>query len=120
MKLRHKHLTEKSIVPGCNYHTTWQSNRAMRFVLSHVIGDKATLYTRVSNKIFTTKINDLIFIMSNHNINKALEKIERDSKLGLSVFNTYRNQQKEKDCYCGHTDTCDCGNPGLSEFKINK
>ncbi len=57
---------------GCNYHTTWQSNKAMRFVLVALIGDdKAVLQTRVTNKRFTTKVSDLIFIESEHNVKKA-------------------------------------------------
>ena len=27
------------------------------------------------------------------------------------------NEIREGECYCGHTITCDCGNPGISEFK---
>jgi len=34
----------------------------------------------------------------------------------LEVYNQKRDKQLEKDCYCGHTTTCDCGNPGISEF----
>jgi len=57
---------------GCNYHTTWQSKKSMRFVLVELIGDsKAILATRTTNKRFTTKVSDLIFIKSKHNINKA-------------------------------------------------
>ena len=57
---------------GCNYHTTWQSNKAMRFVLVALLGnDKAVLQTRVTNKRFTTKVSDLIFIESEHNKKKA-------------------------------------------------
>ena len=28
-------------------------------------------------------------------------------------YNRVRNEQ----CYCGHTDVCDCSNPGIYEFK---
>jgi hypothetical protein len=31
-----------------------------------------------------------------------------------------RTKQTEKSCYCGHTDTCDCGNPSFEEYKHNK
>jgi hypothetical protein len=34
----------------------------------------------------------------------------------INKYNQFRNKQKEKDCYCGHTIKCDCGNPGISEF----
>lgn len=70
-------FTEQSIVVGCNYHTKWQSHKAMRFVLVNVEGEVATLKTRTTNKRFTTNVNDLIFIMSSHNIYKAL-RIEFD------------------------------------------
>jgi hypothetical protein len=35
----------------------------------------------------------------------------------LALYNKNRDKQIEKECYCGHTITCDCGNPGISEFK---
>lgn len=59
------------IVVGCNYHTTWQSDKAMRFVLSKVEGNKAYLSTRRTRKYFSTALNDLIFIRTGHNIEKA-------------------------------------------------
>lgn len=59
------------IVIGCNYHTTWQSDSRMRFVLAGVEGRKAVLKTRVSKKRFKTNLDDLIFITSHHNITKA-------------------------------------------------
>ena len=31
-----KNTEGEIIVIGCNYHTTWQSNKSMRFVLSEV------------------------------------------------------------------------------------
>lgn len=27
------------------------------------------------------------------------------------------NRIRNKQCYCGHTDKCDCSNPGIYEFK---
>jgi hypothetical protein len=27
------------------------------------------------------------------------------------------NKIRENKCYCGHTDECSCGDPGISEFK---
>lgn len=63
------------IVIGCNYHTTWQRDKGMRFVLVAINGTKATLETRRSNKRFETNINDLIFIKTLHNTLKA-DRIE--------------------------------------------
>lgn len=59
------------IVLGCNYHTTWQSHKQMRFVLDDVENNKASILTRTSHKRFTTSIDDLIFITSGHNTRKA-------------------------------------------------
>lgn len=61
---------------GCNYHTKWQSNKAMRFVLKEIKGNQARLATRTTGKDFWTNINDLIFITSRHNIEKA-EKLKQ-------------------------------------------
>lgn len=63
------------LIIGCNYHTKWQSHRNMRFVLKEIKGDKARLVTRNTNKNFWTDINDLIFIETNYNKNKA-EKLK--------------------------------------------
>jgi hypothetical protein len=41
---------------------------------------------------------------------------DTEKQIILNQYNEKRNQQLEKDCYCGHTTTCDCGNPGISEF----
>jgi len=62
---------ENRIVIGCNYHTTWQSDPRMRFVLVSINGTKATLSTRRTKRVFETNISDLIFIESNYNKNKA-------------------------------------------------
>lgn len=59
------------LVIGCNYHTSWQSHPAMRFVLVEVKEDKARLKTRSSRKDFWTDVKDLIFIDTNYNRNKA-------------------------------------------------
>lgn len=72
-------LNEKSIVAGCNYHTTWQSNPKMRFVLKSVVGNKATLITRTTGKTIVTDVNSLIFIMTEHNKSKAI-KMYNDNK----------------------------------------
>jgi hypothetical protein len=67
------------LVIGCNYHTKWQRHRAMRFVLAEIKGAMARLYTRNTNKEFWAKIDDLIFIETDHNIEKAC-RIEREDK----------------------------------------
>ena len=59
------------LIIGCNYHTTWQSNKAMRFVLVEIKENKARLQTRDTNKAFWTDVKDLIFIDSLHNNRKA-------------------------------------------------
>jgi hypothetical protein len=64
------------LVVGCNYHTTWQSNKKMRFVLSELKGNKARLTTRTTGKSFWTDTKDLIFITSNCNNNKAKRLLE--------------------------------------------
>lgn len=66
-------FNQNTIIVGCNYHTKWQSNSKMRFILVEVKGGKARLKTRNTEKDFWTNISDLIFIMSNHNINKGLK-----------------------------------------------
>lgn len=58
---------ENKLIIGCNYHTTWQSHPAMRFVLVEIKGDKARLRTRASKKDFWTDVKDLIFIDTNYN-----------------------------------------------------
>ena len=80
-------INSKTIVVGCNYHTTWQSHKAMRFVLIEVNGDKARLTSRNTKKTFWTDVKDLIFITSQHNIQKAKDKIKlRDEKAKLSNY----------------------------------
>ena len=37
---------ENKLIVGCNYHTTWQSHSAMRFVLVEIKSDKARLKTK--------------------------------------------------------------------------
>jgi hypothetical protein len=61
------------IVIGCNYHTTWQTHKKMRFVLVEVAGAKARLRTRNTLKDFWTNLDDLIFIETGHNRGKASE-----------------------------------------------
>lgn len=61
------------LVLGCNYHTVWQSHKQMRFVLESIESNRAILSTRTTGKKFTTHINSLIFITSNHNKNKAAD-----------------------------------------------
>lgn len=62
-----------SLVIGCNYHTTWQSVKSMRFVLVELKGDKARLQTRNTGKDFWTNTKDLIFITTHHNLQKAVK-----------------------------------------------
>ncbi len=62
---------------GCNYHTTWQSHKAMRFVLVEVKDGKARLQTRNTGKDFWTNVEDLIFIPTRHNFQKAMKNKAR-------------------------------------------
>jgi hypothetical protein len=71
---------ENLIVVGCNYHTTWQSDRRMRFVLKEVVGHRARLATRHTRKDFWTNVSDLIFIQTGYNKNKAKELLEMFKK----------------------------------------
>jgi len=64
-------IEETKIFIGCNYHTTWQSDPRMRFVLISVNGTKAKLSTRRTKRTFETNVSDLIFIESSYNKNKA-------------------------------------------------
>lgn len=64
-------INKNSLIVGCNYHTTWQINKAMRFVLKEIQGDDVRLYTRHTQSDFWTNKDNLIFIMSKHNIKKA-------------------------------------------------
>lgn len=59
------------IILGCNYHTSWQTNKNMRFVLYNIVGGKAELRTRTTNKKFVTDLDTLIFIDSKYNLEKA-------------------------------------------------
>jgi len=69
------------IVIGCNYHTTWQRNKSMRFVLVEVKGNKARLQTRNTSKDFWTDTKDLIFIESDYNKRKAETLMEATIKI---------------------------------------
>ena len=60
------------LVIGCNYHISWQSNKAMRFVLAEIKGDKARVTTRTTRKSFWVNVSDLIFIETVYNHRKAL------------------------------------------------
>jgi hypothetical protein len=68
-----KNSNNQKIVIGCNYKTTWQNAKSMRFVLTEVAGERARLQTRSSGKDFWTDLKDLIFIPSGYNIDKAKE-----------------------------------------------
>lgn len=64
-------MENQTIVVGCNYHTTWQKDPRMRFVLVEVKENRVRLQTRRTRKDFWTDLKDLIFIESNYNKNKA-------------------------------------------------
>jgi hypothetical protein len=64
-------MNKEDLVIGCNYHTTWQSDKRMRFVLIGTQGDMALLKTRTTGKRFWTRSSDLIFIQTRYNKNKA-------------------------------------------------
>lgn len=68
------------IVVGCNYHTTWQKDKAMRFVLAEVNGARVKLKTRRTRKSFWTDIDALIFIETERNKQKAARLIEQEIK----------------------------------------
>ena len=55
----------ENLIVGCNYHTKWQRNKSMRFVLAEIKEDKARLKTRNTKKDFWTNVSDLIFIETN-------------------------------------------------------
>jgi len=59
---RRRKMISNYLIPGCNYHTKWQSHPAMRFVLKEIKGTKAILFTRKTRKEFETNVEDLIFI----------------------------------------------------------
>lgn len=66
-------MSDVKLVIGCNYHVTWQSHKAMRFVLKEVKGDRARLITRTTKKSFWVNVADLIFINTSTNKSKAKE-----------------------------------------------
>jgi len=72
--------TDIPIIIGCNYHTKWQSNKSMRFILKETKGDKARLITRNTHKDFWTNISDLIFIKTDHNKSKAQKLINNKNE----------------------------------------
>jgi len=71
-------IPENKLVIGCNYHTTWQSHRNMRFILTELKGDKAKLKTRNTMREFWTNTSDLIFITTTHNTQKALKLTQNE------------------------------------------
>lgn len=70
--------TGNKIVVGCNYHTTWQTHRNMRFVLDDVDleGKRAFLKTRTTSKSFWTRLDDLIYIDTGTNNRKSKEFVK--------------------------------------------
>ncbi len=69
------------IIVGRNYHTKWQRNKGMRFVLYEVNGSKARLKTRCTNKDFWTNTEDLIFIRTNYNMQKAIRILNHKKEI---------------------------------------
>jgi hypothetical protein len=76
-----KNSRGQKIVVGCNYHTSWQNNPSMRFVLLEIYGNKARLATRTTRKDFWTNVDDLIFIQSKHNERKGKRLMKQDKKI---------------------------------------
>lgn len=74
---------ETPIIIGCNYHTTWQKHKAMRFVLREVNGNKARLITRNTEKDFWTDLGSLIFITTSHNIQKGYRRLLKEGNKGI-------------------------------------
>lgn len=63
------------LVIGRNYHTTWQNNKFMIFVLKELYRDKALLVTKTTGKRFWTKRSNLIATDANYNLNKRIIKL---------------------------------------------
>lgn len=57
---------------------------------------------------FLLKRIQLLF--ESDDIDNQLEIVEK--------FSRWRKRQPDPMCYCGHTITCDCGGPHISEFKM--
>lgn len=69
--------TGHPLIEDCNYHTTWQSDRRMRFVLDMVLDHgRVVLKTRNTKKRFSTNSDDLIFIKTDHNCIKAKKLLQ--------------------------------------------
>lgn len=79
-------MDKANLVPGLNYHTTWQSSKSMRFVLVSVSddGEDCVLATRTTNRRFPNKTSNLIYIDNDYNRDKK-EKILS----GKMVFNIH-------------------------------
>ena len=72
------------LVIGCNYHTTWQSRKGMRFVLVAVKGTRARLKTRKTGADFYTHMNDLIFIETQYNKEKAEKLLQKQEETKMT------------------------------------
>ena len=83
------------LVCGCNYHTKWQAHRGMRFVLESYENGQATLSTRTTHKKFTTKIEDLIFIETPHNIRKAKAILEKEILIQNNMSGKDQNEEDD-------------------------
>lgn len=77
-------------VVGCNYHTSWQRNRNMRFVLVdiNIEKGKARLITKRTKADFWTNLNDLVWIDSTHNRDKAERLINDETGIYLMRLTT--------------------------------
>ena len=90
-----KNAEGEIIVIGCNYHTNWQSNKSMRFVLAEVKDNKARLYTRKhkKRKEFWTDLDDLgVFIKTKHNIDKAKKINKNKTIMKTEIKRQYEEQ----------------------------
>jgi len=85
-ELIRKNNRDQPIVIGCNYHTTWQDNKSMRFILTQVINNKCNLVTRTTRTDIWVDIDDLIFITTRHNISKG-----KKLRPMIDFSNHYRN-----------------------------
>jgi hypothetical protein len=81
--------------------------------------DDCCAYVRANNTIYLSysvltilsKMEGIKLIFESDNVS--------EQELILTNYIDWRNKQVESPCYCGHTICCDCGDPGLSEFKFN-
>lgn len=85
-------VNETIIQIDCNYHTKWQNNSKMRFVLQEVDGNRAKLGTRNTNKSFWTNLSDLIFIETPCNTRKL--KDLQEGKIEITKYWKFKKVNK--------------------------